>query len=631
MDMEKTTFSPRPIHHQLDILPQIIAAVLGGLIIFSVLLIGLVIGFNFKYSGHIFPGVMVAGVDLSGLTPDQAAAQIRNNLDYPTEGRITFRDGDKTWTASPGELGLYLDPQATALVALRYGREGDPIRRLAAQFKGWYLGTSLSPRYVLDERATQSYLAALAAQNDRPKVEATLSIEGTNVVTQHGQVGRQMDINATMDSLRSQVQTLQDGEVGLVITEDAPGVLDTEPQAQVARQIISQPLVLSMADAKKNDPGPWTIDPNLLSQLLTIQRVTTSQGDQYQVGLQTDTLRVYLENLAPQISRNRQNARFIFNDDTRKLDLIQTAMVGRSLNVAATIEAINQKLIAGEHKVDLVVDTIQPDVGDDAKAKQLGITELVSSYTSYFYGSSAERIQNISTAASRFHGLLVAPGATFSMGDALGDVSLDNGYAEALIIYGNRTIEGVGGGVCQVSTTLFRTAFFGGYPIVERYPHAYRVGYYEQRADGGNNADLAGLDATVFMPLVDFKFVNDTPSWLLMETYVNEAARTITWKFYSTSDGRKVEWSTSGLENVVPAPDPLYEENPDLAKGEVKQVDWAVDGADVTVIRTVIRDGKVISSDKFITHYIPWQAIYQYGPGTEGMPPDEKPKKKKNQ
>ena len=107
------------------------------------------------------------------------------------------------------------------------------------------------------------------------------------------------------------------------------------------------------------------------------------------------------------------------------------------------------------------------------------------------------------------------------MASAIGDITLDNGFAEALIIIGGQTIKGVGGGVCQVSTTLFRTAFFAGFPIVERYAHAYRVGYYEQRSNGSHDPSLAGLDATVYVPLVDFKFQNDTPYWLLMETYVN--------------------------------------------------------------------------------------------------------------
>jgi vancomycin resistance protein YoaR len=200
------------------------------------------------------------------------------------------------------------------------------------------------------------------------------------------------------------------------------------------------------------------------------------------------------------------------------------------------------------------------------------------------------------------------------MADVLGDVSLDTGYAEALIIYGDRTIRGVGGGVCQVSTTLFRAAFFAGFQIDERYAHAYRVGYYEQ-VYGGTDPDLAGLDATVFAPVVDFRFTNDTPYWLLMETYVSGA--TLTWKFYSTSDGRSVDWDTSGLQNIVEPEDPLYEENPDLPEGTIKQVDWAVDGADVTITRTVNRGGAVLHSDVFITHYQPWRAIYQYGPGTE--------------
>jgi vancomycin resistance protein YoaR len=208
------------------------------------------------------------------------------------------------------------------------------------------------------------------------------------------------------------------------------------------------------------------------------------------------------------------------------------------------------------------------------------------------------------------------------MGEALGDISLDNGYAEAMIILGNQTIKGVGGGVCQVSTTLFRTVFFGGYPIVERIAHAYRVGYYEKVAGNRENSDLAGLDATVFFPLVDFKFKNDTPYWILMETYVDPAASSITWKFYSTSDGRKVKWETTGPQDIVPAPDPLYKENSDLASGEINQVDWAADGADVSVKRTVERDGETYIEDTIETHYLPWQAVYEYGPGTDIPTPE---------
>jgi vancomycin resistance protein YoaR len=293
-------------------------------------------------------------------------------------------------------------------------------------------------------------------------------------------------------------------------------------------------------------------------------------------------------------------------------------VTGQSLDIESTIEAINQKLIAGDHRVNLKMVYRSPAVSDDSTAADLGISELVHAEISYFRGSDASRIQNIKTASSRFHGVLVAPGETFSMAEVLGNVSLDTGYAEAWIIYGDRTIKGVGGGVCQVSTTLFRTVFFSGFPVVERYPHAYRVYYYEQTYSG-HNPGLAGLDATVYVPLVDFKFTNDTPYWLLMETYMGD--NWLQWKFYSTSDGRSVDWKSSGLKNKQDPPKPLYQENADLAKGEIKQVDWAVDGADVSISRYVYRNGDLFFEDAFSTHYQPWRAVCEYGPGTKGMPP----------
>ena len=120
---------------------------------------------------------------------------------------------------------------------------------------------------------------------------------------------------------------------------------------------------------------------------------------------------------------------------------------------------------------------------------------------------------------------------------------------------------------------------------------------------------------------MDFKFTNDTEHWLLMETYVNEAHRWLTWKFYSTSDGRTVDWSTTGLKKKKDPPDPIYEENSALKKGEVKQVDWAVEGATVTVTRNVFRNGEKLWTDTIQTKYQPWAAICQYGPGTKKMPP----------
>ena len=596
-----------------------LALTIGFLILF--VLVGLLPGmYSYMYGGHIFPGVAVAGVDLSGMTTQEATALLAQRLDYPQRGKIAFQEGTNLWTVTPADLGLSLDAQTSALVAYNLGRAGRQSVRLADRWRAWSSGVDLSPVFVFDKRIAQNYLQGIARQVDRPIVEASLGVNGVEVVVNSGQVGRTLDVNTALTNLDAQLQTMTDGLVPLVVQETPPVILDATAQAEIARKILSAPLTLRIPNPQEGDPGPWSFEPVALAQMLSIQRVQSDQGQSYQVGLNPDTLRNFLVNVTSEITRDPQNARFIFNDDTRQLDLLQSAVIGRALDVDSSLQQINQQILNGQHNVDLVLQTTNPPVTDDATAESLGITELVSAHTSFFYGSSAARIQNITTAASRFHGLLVPPGASFSMADVLGDVSLDTGYEEALIIFGDRTIKGVGGGVCQVSTTLFRTAFFGGYQIDERWFHAYRVGYYEQTASGGHDENLAGLDATVFAPQVDFRFTNDTPNWLLMETYVG--GNSLTWKFYSTSDGRTVDWDTSGLQNIVEPPDPLYEENPELSEGDIKQIDWAVDGADVSVNRRVYRDNVLIHDDVFNTHYLPWQAKFQYGPGTEVPTPE---------
>jgi vancomycin resistance protein YoaR len=488
------------------------------------------------------------------------------------------------------------------------------LQMLSEQMHGWFLGWHTPVQATWDERVADAYLQRLGQAIDVPVKEATVSVEGLHVQMLPGQIGRRLDRPATLDALRPSLLQLYDADVTLVVQETLPLVLDASEVAAAAQRALSAPLTLT---AEGEDP--WTFTPTAIANMMHFDLQQRDGGTLYTVDFDLQPISDFLEQLAPDLVRKPENARFIFNDDTRQLDLLRSAVIGRTLDITATLEAIRVGLIGGQHDIPLVFQTEDPAVTDSATAEQLGITEAVSVVSTYFSGSSSGRISNIKLASGAFHGMLIAPGETLSMADVLGEVSLDTGYAEAWIILGNRTIKGAGGGVCQVSTTLFRAAFFGGYEIVERHPHAYRVGYYEQ----GPGSPGPGLDATVFVPAVDFKFKNDTPYWLLMETYVY-GNRQLQWKFYSTSDGRQVSWHSSGPRNVVEAPPPLYRENPDLPTGKIVQVDWAADGMDVTVTRTVTRGGVVIHDDTFRTHYAPWQAIYEYGPGTE-LPPEAQP------
>lgn len=247
---------------------------------------------------------------------------------------------------------------------------------------------------------------------------------------------------------------------------------------------------------------------------------------------------------------------------------------------------------------------IEPEI-KLSQANNFGIEELIALGKSDYTHSIPGRIHNVILAASKFNGVLIPRGETFSFNSTVGDISGLTGYQQAYIIKNGKTVLGDGGGVCQVSTTLFRAAINAGLPIIERTAHAYRVGYYE-------NDSKPGFDATVFSPSVDLKIKNDTPAHILIQTEVDENNNLLFFRFYGKKDTRKVEISPVTIYDQSPAPDPLYQDDPTLKKGVVKQVDFAASGAK-TFFSYRIVNGSKITETKFFSIYRPWQAVYLVG------------------
>lgn len=592
-------------------LPRLTLIVVSIIILANLVAALLVAGFQIYYDGLVFPGVSVWGIDLSGMTPEEAAVVLNGQFTYPQTAVITFRDDQNVWPLTAADLGVRFDVERTVQAAYEVGRHPKLIPSLRQQATAWREGIVVSPVIVYDQRAADAYMQQVASQIDQPAIDATIKVEGFQAVTTNSQIGRQVDVNATLYALGEMLTKLESGEVEVVVKETAPQVLSTEEIAQTVNGILAQDLEVYIENPYLDDPGPWIASRDALAGMLVLDRVPADDGvsEVYTVRFNEDQLKAFLEPLSPKLALEPVNARFLFDEETAELNILSASQQGRELNVPATIQLMNQMALENKHRAPLVFDTTEPAVADTATATELGITELISSATTYYYGSSKARQTNVQEAASRFHGVVVGPGEEFSFNHFLGDVSPETGFEESMIIFNGRTIEGVGGGVCQVSTTAFQAAFYAGFPITERLPHGYRVGYYEV-------GEGAGMDATVYSPLVDLKFINDTPYHLLIETFANPANSTLTFNFYSTSDGRTVQKDGPYISNEIAHGPPIYEENPDLSPGQVKQVDYAVDGADVTVYRTVYRDGEVLHQDTFLSQYIPWQAIYQVAPGS---------------
>lgn len=279
-------------------------------------------------------------------------------------------------------------------------------------------------------------------------------------------------------------------------------------------------------------------------------------------------------------------------------DLLNKKLNSQALNVLSSKKS---KAII----IEIPIKKIEPDITTD-EANTLGIKELIGEGHSTFYHSIPSRIFNIGLAANKINGILVAPGETFSINKALGDISSLTGYKQAYIIQGGKTILGDGGGVCQVSTTLFRSVLNAGLPITERNAHAYRVSYYEQGSP-------PGIDATIYVPTVDLKFRNDTSNYILIQAMYDPYNYSLSFYLYGTKDGRIVTMTKPVISNEKPPPETLYQDDPTLPKGELKQTDFAAWGANVYFTRTVTKNGAEIIFDKFVSNYQPWQAVYLRG------------------
>ncbi|NDJ86217.1 MAG: hypothetical protein GYB66_10055 [Chloroflexi bacterium] len=588
-------------------------AITGLLLVFFILVTALA-GYQFMYQDKIYPGVStVYGLDLTGMTRDEARLALQERFSYTDEAIFVFQHGGQRWEYTAAELGVNFDVDATVERAYAAGRSRGELGNLWDQWDIWRNGHPVSPVITYNETEAERIVRNIAASYvDQPVLDATLTIRDGRAIATPSQVGREIDVQLVLDQLRRQILSLSmRSEINLVVAEQTPTIWDAEEAARLANIALDPRGVSFFVPAEQGGgAGPWTATPESIENMLRIERVDNGDGTaRYEVSITTDQTREFLNRIAPELEVRPVNARFIFNDDTRELEVIQPSQPGRILDIEATIPQFEQTVFSTDNRsVPLEFQTVQADIHDEMTAEELGIRENVISATTYFVGSSASRRTNVQVAAARFHGLVIPPNSVFSFNEWLGDVSLDSGYEEALIIYGDQTITGVGGGVCQVSTTVFQAAFYGGYPILERVPHGYRVAYYEQ-------GEGAGMDATVYSPIVDFKFENDTDYHLLIETYTNTSRSTLTFKFYSTDIGRQVEKDGPYFRNTQPAPPPIYRETPGVTRAT--QVDYAVSGAEVYVFRT-IKDASgniLVDREEFFSNYVPWPAQYQVPPG----------------
>ena len=293
-------------------------------------------------------------------------------------------------------------------------------------------------------------------------------------------------------------------------------------------------------------------------EISTPEKSWTVDDDNWNEFWDLETLGAWLLEQEKILNREPQDAELELKDGESRATKFAPHQDGQTLGLAEAQSLIRKALLEGRSEVELPVSVKPPRV-TLSDLNSLGIKEIIARGQSDFSGSPANRIQNIKVGTARYHGVVIMPGEEFAFNKHLGPIDAAHGFLPELVIKPEGTVPEFGGGLCQVSSTAFRAAFFGGLPITQRRNHSYAVKYYEWISD--DRASAVGLDATIYPGAQDLKFINDTPGAILIATKVE--GKRVYFDFYGTSDGRKV---------IVDGPHPYDKKASGAVKSKVTRV-----------------------------------------------------------
>ncbi|MDQ7028498.1 MAG: VanW family protein [Ardenticatenia bacterium] len=570
------------------------------------------------YADRIYPGVTVEGVPLGGLSPETAEAVLRGRLQEYGSRPVVLRAAGRQWAYTLSDVGYRLHVEATVARAYAVGREGALWRRPLVWWNLLRGGYDIAPVHSFDAQTGLALLSLIARELHRTPQDARVDVVGLDAYARPALPGRTLDIEASLQRLRELALRGEGSTVELVVVERPPLIRSAEPAASRARRLLTgRPRLEARVPTWVGEgktarrlelPLVWAFRRTPLSRALRVIPVEVAEGQRaWQVDADMSPLKDEVATLVARLAQPPRDARFDYNPDTGTLRPLIVSQPGITVDPEAALRALKAAWLEGRSTSALPVQITWPAVST-ADAGRLEVSNIVAVGESTFGGSPPAREQNIAVSSARFHGIVIPPHTEVSFNTYLGEILDATGYEESYIILGNRTAVGIGGGICQVSTTLFRAAFFAGFQITERRAHGYRVRYYEPPI---------GLDATVFSPYVDFKFRNDTDNYYLLQRELDLKAKRLRFVLYGPDTGRMVEMIGPQVLEITPHGDPIYEEDPSLPAGVIKQVDWAQDGARVKVERIVRHrtTGEVIYHDVFWSTYRPWVARYLVGTG----------------
>ena len=552
-------------------------------------------------TGRIHPGVTVAGVKIGGMTPAKAAAVLHSKLPEKAKSPVVVAYKGQTWPVSSDDLGISFDYPALAAEAMRVGRSSGVFGNMAQRVRAWFVPVVLPSPASAEQAKLDSVLGDITSAIDQPPKDATVVLKGSSWGIKPSRSGLMVDHEKlSQDLLRA--FTAADRQVTPVVGVAQADISDqaAESARTVAEAMTAQPATVTWGATT------WRISPTELQSMIAFRKVASSSGA-------SPTLEPYVltseasKTIAPRLGNNvghpARDASFTTNNGV-------VSIVPAQVGVGPDIESLSANLTtvlkgaAGQPRVvALHTRKTMPKLTTDM-ARAMNIQDRISRFTTTYTPSNRPRVNNIHTLGDALNGKLIAPDATFSFNGTVGERTAAKGYEEANAIVDGKLVPQLGGGICQVGTTLFNTVFFSGLPILERHNHSFYISHYPK-----------GRDATVSWGGPDLKFKNTTGHWLLLS--VSYTSSSITMSLYGADPGYTVAYVTGPFTNEKPFKTETVKD-PKMKEGKQVVDDPGENGVTCVVTRTVTKGGAPVSTDVFRSVYKPKVEVLRVGTKATG-------------
>lgn len=533
------------------------------LIIPIVIIFGLIVfilGLEIANANKIILGVKAAGLNLGGLKPEIAQDILEKQSSQWQKNDLTLIYQNQIRQIKPGELGLDLETEKTLERAFSLGRGKNFLNGVNQQIKTLFKQNNFPFVFQINQTRLDEFINNQFLQVEIPVKNAGLVYNRSkkDFEIAPAQTGFKINRQKLQNDLEERIGFLSSKPIELVLIKEEPAI--TEEEAQKTYQMTSK-ILKAAPFFLKNQGRTWVISKETLIDWLSFE----PKENVLEVIPAQEIIEDYLTALAPTINQPAVNARLAIENNVilsppetgeesngknlEPLDslspsapqnnsvvVLTPAQNKIELKIKESAALIAEKILEAplnepenqEKEIHLLIES-SPALVREQTLSQLGLTALSGEGTSNFSGSPQNRIHNIKIGAAKFNGLLLKPNEEISFNALLGEIGPQQGYLPELVIKKNKTIPEYGGGLCQVSTTLFRAAVNSGLKITERYAHAFPVKYYNPQ----------GFDATIYPPHPDLRFINDTDNYIFIQSKVE--GHDITFEIFGADHGRQVK------------------------------------------------------------------------------------------